>query len=181
VVLDTLSPAERAAFVLHDMFDLPFSDIAAIVGRSPNAARLLASRARRRVRGAGPNPGADLARQRQVAEAFLAAARRGDFDALLAVLDPSVVLHADAAAGPIGSPREIRGAHQVARGALGFAERARFAQTALVNGAVGVVVAPRGRLFVVLGLAYSHQKISAIDVIADPERLLRLDLATLSR
>src|SRR5215472_10593917 len=91
VVLDTLSPAERAAFVLHDMFDLPFSDIAAIVGRSPNAARLLASRARRRVRGAGPNPGADVARQRQVAEAFLAAARRGDFDALLAVLDPNVV------------------------------------------------------------------------------------------
>ena len=180
VVLDTLSPAERAAFVLHDMFDLPFQDIAAIVGRTPNAARLLASRARRRVRGAGPLPGADLARQRQLADAFLAAARHGDFGALIAVLDPDVMLHADAAAVPAGSAREVRGAPLVARGALAFAERARFAQPVLVNGAVGIVAAPRGRLFVVLGFSYTHEKISAIDVIADPERLRQLDIAALS-
>jgi hypothetical protein len=142
VVLDTLSPAERAAFVLHDMFDLPFEDIAAIVGRTPNAARLLASRARRRVRGADPNPSANLARQREVADAFLAATRRGDFSALIKVLDPEVVLRADAAAAPAGAAREVHGARLVAKGALAFAARARFAQTALVNGSVGVVVAP---------------------------------------
>ena len=180
VVLDTLSPAERAAFVLHDMFDLPFQDIAVIVGRTPNAARLLASRARRRVRGAGPLPGADLARQRQLADAFLAAARHGDFGALIAVLDPDVMLHADAAAVPAGSAREVRGASLVARGALAFAERARFAQPVLVNGAVGIVAAPQGRLFVVLGFSYTREKISAIDVIADPERLRQLDIAALS-
>jgi RNA polymerase sigma-70 factor, ECF subfamily len=178
VVLDALSPAERAAFVLHDMFDLPFGEIAAIVGRTPNAARLLASRARRRVRGADPAP--DLARQRQLADAFLAAARRGDFRALMAVLDPDVALKADAAAVPAGSPRHVRGAQRVAKGALAFAARARFAQPALVNGTVGVVVAPQGRLFIVLGLAYASGKISAIDVIADPQRLRRLDLAALS-
>jgi RNA polymerase sigma factor (sigma-70 family) len=178
VVLDTLSPAERAAFVLHDMFGLPFGEIAAIVGRTPNAARLLASRARRRVRGADPAP--DLARQRQLAEAFLAAARHGDFRALMAVLDPDVVLQADAAALPAGSPRQVRGAPKVASGALAFAARARFAQPALVNGTVGVVVAPQGRLLVVLGFAYASGKISAIDVIADPQRLQRLGLATLS-
>jgi RNA polymerase sigma factor (sigma-70 family) len=180
VVLDTLSPAERAAFVLHDMFDLPFEDIAVIVGRTPNAARLLASRARRRVRGGGPVSGADIARQRQVADAFLAAARHGNFDALIAVLDPDVILHADAYAGPAGSPREVRGAQPVARGALAFAERARFAQPALVNGTVGVVAVPRGRLLVVLGLTYTSERISAIDVIADPERLRDLELAALS-
>jgi len=180
VVLDKLNPAERAAFVLHDMFDLPFEDIAVIVGRTPNAARLLASRARRRVRGAEPVPGPDLTRQRQVADAFLAAARHGDFEALIAVLDPDVILHADASAGPAGSPREVRGAQLVARGALAFAERARFAQPALVNGAVGVVAVPFGRLLVVVGLTYTGERISAIDVIADPERLRELDLAALS-
>jgi len=179
VVLDTLSPAERAAFVLHDMFSLPFADIAAIVGRTPNAARLLASRARRRVHGADPHTSADLARQRQVADAFLAAARHGDFAALLAVLDPDVVLHADAAAAPAGSPRQVRGAHKVAKGALAFAARARFAQPALVNGAVGVVAAPRGRPFIVLGFTFTAGKITAIDVIADPDRLRQLDLAAL--
>ncbi len=179
VVLDRLGPAERAAFVLHDMFGLPFEDIAAIVGRTPNAARLLASRARRRVQGTNPDPGADLARQRKVADAFLAAARRGDFAALIAVLDPDVVLRADAAAAPAGTPREVRGAATVAKGALAFAARARFAQPALVNGAAGVVVAPRGRLEVVLGLTFTGGKISAIDVIADPGRLRQLDLATL--
>jgi len=149
------------------------------VGRSPNAARLLASRARRRVHGADPNPGADLARQRKVANAFLAAARRGDFGALMAVLDPHVVLHADGAAVPAGSPRQVRGAQKVAKGALAFAARARFAQPALVNKAVGVVVAPRGRLFIVLGFTFTAGKISAIDVIADPDRLRQLDLAAL--
>src|SRR5262249_36131998 len=139
VVLDTPSPAGRAAFVLHDMFSLPFADIAAIVGRTPNAARLLASRARRRVHGVDPHTSADLARQRQVADAFLAAARHGDFAALLAVLDPDVVLHADAAAAPAGSPRQVRGAHKVAKGALAFAARARLAQPALVDGAVRVI------------------------------------------
>lgn len=177
VVLDALSPAERVAFVLHDMFDLPFGDIAAIVGRTPNAARLLASRARRRVRGAAAPLDADLARQREVADAFLAAARGGDFGALIAVLDPGVVLRADAAAMPAGSPREVRGAPMVAKGALGFAARAWFAQPALVNGAVGVVVAPRGRLLVVLGFGFAGGKITAIDVIADPGRLRQLDLA----
>src|SRR5262249_28505368 len=145
VVLETLSPAERAAFVLHDMFSLPFADIAAIVGRSPNAARLLASRARRRVHGTDPPPDAGLARQREVADAFLAAARRGDFAALLAVLDPAVVLRADAAAAPAGSPRQVRGAQKVAKGAPAFAARARFAQPALANKAVRGGGAPPGR------------------------------------
>jgi RNA polymerase sigma factor (sigma-70 family) len=180
VVLDALSPAERAAFVLHDMFDLPFEEIAAIVDRTPNAARLLASRARRRVRGADRAADADLRRQRQVADAFLTAARDGDFRALLAVLETDVVLRADAAALPAGSPREIRGAERVAKGAMSFAARARFGAPALVGQAVGVVVAPRGRLFLVLGLSYTGGKISAIDVIADPGRLRQLDLAALS-
>jgi RNA polymerase sigma-70 factor, ECF subfamily len=179
VVLDALGPAERAAFVLHDMFDLPFDDIARIVGRSPNAARLLASRARRKVRGTGPPPGADVARQRQLAEAFLTAARGGDFDALLTVLDPDVVLRADAAAAPGGAPLEIRGSRSVARGALAFAERARFAQPALVDGKVAIVVAPHGRLFVVLGFTFTSAAIRGIEVIADPERLRELHLAAI--
>jgi len=179
VVLDRLCPAERAAFVLHDMFGLPFGDIAAIVGRTPNATRLLASRARRRVQGTNPDPGAALARQRGVADAFLAAARRGDFAALIALLDPDVVLRADATAAPAGTPREVRGASMLAKGALAFAARARFAQPALVSGAAGVVVASRGRLSLVLGLTFTGGKIAAIDVIADPKRLRQLDLATL--
>ncbi len=178
VVLETLAPAERLAFVLHDMFAVPFDEIAPIVGRSPTAARQLASRARRRVRGAATVPDADLARQRDVVDAFLAAARGGDFDALLAVLDPDVVLRADRAAVPSGAPREVRGAAAVAkRAALGGA---RAAQPALVNGAVGVVVAPRGRLLMVLGFTVSRGKIVEIDAIADPERLRRLDLAVLA-
>src|SRR5262245_17679092 len=130
LVLDALGPAERVAFVLHDVFDLPFQDIAAIMGRTPNAARLLASRARRRVRGADRVPGADLARQRKLTDAFIDAARRGDFGAIIAVLDPDVVLRADAAAAPAGTPREVRGAQKVAKGALAFAASARFAQPA---------------------------------------------------
>jgi RNA polymerase sigma-70 factor, ECF subfamily len=179
VVLDTLAPAERVAFVLHDMFDLPFDEIAPIVGRTPAAARQLASRARRRVKGEAPIPDTDLTRQRDVVNAFLAAARGGDFNALLAVLDPDVVLRADRAAVPPGASRGARGAPAVAKRALAFSERARFAQAALVNGAVGLVVAPQGRLFVVLGFTITRGRIVKVDVIADPVRLRQVDLAVL--
>jgi RNA polymerase sigma factor (sigma-70 family) len=177
VVLETLSPAERLAFVLHDMFAVPFEEIAPIVGRSPAASRQLASRARRRVRGAATVPDADLNRQREVVDAFLAAARGGDFDALVAVLDPDVVLRSDRGAVPAGASREVRGAPAVARRAA--KERARAARPALVNGAVGVVVAPRGRLLMVLGFTIRGGKIVEIDAIADPARLRKLDLAVL--
>jgi RNA polymerase sigma factor (sigma-70 family) len=179
VVLGTLTPAERVAFVLHDMFDLPFDDFAPILGRSPTAARQLASRARRRVRGRPRVPDTDLASQRVVVDAFLAASRGGDFDALVAVLDPDVVLRVDRAAVPGGVSRKVYGAPAVAKGALAFSGRARFARSALVNGAVGVVVAPRGRLFAVLGLTVMRGKILEIDVAADPERLRQLDVAVL--
>jgi hypothetical protein len=164
VVLETLGPAERVAFVLHDM----------------TAARQLASRARRRVRGRASAPETDFTPQREVVDAFLAAARGGDFDALLAVLDPAVVLRVDRAAGPAGGAREVRGAPAVASGALAFSGRARFAQPALVNGAVGIVVAPRGRLLVVLSFSIARGSIVEIDVVADPERLRRLELAVLT-
>jgi RNA polymerase sigma factor (sigma-70 family) len=177
VVLETLSPAERVAFVLHDMFSVPFEEIAPVVGRSPATTRQLASRARRRVRGATTSPDADLARQREVVEAFLAASRDGDFDALVAVLDPDVVLRADDGALPVVAAREVRGAPDVARRAV--KGRARAARPALVNGAVGVVVAPRGRLLVVLGFTIRGGKIVEIEAIADPERLSELDLALL--
>jgi RNA polymerase sigma factor (sigma-70 family) len=179
VVLETLTPAERLAFVLHDMFAVPFAEIAPIVGRSPAAARQLASRARRRVRGAATVPDADLTRQREVVDAFFAAARAGDFDALLAVLDPSVVLRADVGAGPAGASREVRGAPTVAGQALTFSQFAPFARPALVNGAAGVVVAPRGRPFSVMGFTVRGGKIVEIDILADPARLRRLDLAVL--
>jgi RNA polymerase sigma-70 factor (ECF subfamily) len=178
VVLDTLDPAERLAFVLHDTFAVPFDEIAAIVGRSPTAARQLASRARRRVRGAATASDADLTRQREVVNAFLAAARAGNFDALLAVLDPDVVLRVDRAAIPAGAPTEVRGAAAVAkRAATGGA---RAARPVLVNGAVGVVVAPRGRLLMVLSFTVRREKIVEIDAIADPARLRQLDLAVLA-
>jgi RNA polymerase sigma factor (sigma-70 family) len=177
VVLETLTPAERLAFVLHDMFAVPFDEIAPIVGRSPAASRQLASRARRRVRGAATVPDADLARQRVVVDAFLVAARGGDLDALVAVLDPEVVLRADHAAVPAGESREVRGAPAVAR--MAAKGRARAARPALVNGAVGVAVAPRGRLLMVLGFTTSGGKIVEIDVVADPGRLGQLDLAVL--
>src|SRR5215217_3140072 len=177
VVLETLAPAERLAFVLHDMFAAPFEEIAPIVGRSPTAARQLASRARRRVQGAATSADADLTRQREVVDAFLAAARGGDFDALLAVLDPDVVLRADHGVMPAGASREVRGAPAVAkRAAKG---RARAARPALVNGAVGVVVAPRRRLLMVLGFTIRGGKIVEIDAMADPARLRKLDLAVL--
>jgi RNA polymerase sigma factor (sigma-70 family) len=177
VVLDTLTPAERLAFVLHDMFAVPYGEIAAIVGRSPAAARQLASRARRRVQGAATVPAADLARERAVVDAFFAAARDGDFGALLALLDPDVVVRADRVAAPGGVPVEVRGAAAAAEQALLFGRRrAEFARPALVNGAVGAVIAPHGRLFAVLRFTVTRGKITGIEVIADPERLGRLDL-----
>jgi Sigma-70, region 4 len=180
VVLETLAPAERLAFVLHDMFDVPFDQIAPIVGRSPAAARQLASRARRRVKAAAPVPDADRIRQREVVDAFLAAARGGDIDALLAVLDPDVVLRADVGAVPPGASRVIRGASAVAEQALAFGRRVGpFARRALVNGAAGIVAAPGGQPFSILGFTVTRGKIVEIDILADPERLSRLDLAAL--
>ncbi|HEV8534308.1 MAG TPA: sigma-70 family RNA polymerase sigma factor [Candidatus Limnocylindria bacterium] len=176
VVLETLGPAERVSFVLHDMFDLPFDEIAPIVGRSPTAARQLASRARRRVQGAARTSNPDLARQRAVVDAFLAASRGGDFDALLAVLDPDVVLRADPAAVRMGASSEVRGAVDVAKT---FAGRAQIAQPALVNGAVGLVWAAGGRPRVVFGFTITRGKIVEIELVADSERLRQLDLTVL--
>jgi len=177
VVLENLAPAERLAFVLHDLFAVPFEEIAPIVGRSPEAARQLASRARRRVQGAGSSVDPDLTRQREVVDAFLAASRRGDFEALLAVLDPNVVLRSDPSMVPPGAPLETRGAPILARrAAMGGA---RGAQPALVNGAVGLVVAPRGRLMMVVRFTITDGKIVEMESIADPERLRELDLALL--
>jgi RNA polymerase sigma-70 factor (ECF subfamily) len=179
VILETLAPAERLAFVLHDMFAVPFDEIAPIVGRSPTAARQLASRARRRVRGAAPSPDADLTRQREVVAAFLAASRDGDFDALLAVLNPDVVLRADSGTVPAGASREVRGARAVAEQALTFSRLARFAQPALVNGAAGLVTAPGRKPYAVMGFTITRGKIVEIDILADPTRLRQLDLAVL--
>ncbi|MEV6008087.1 sigma factor [Streptomyces sp. NPDC051976] len=179
VVLDTLAPAERVSFVLHDMFAVPFDAIGPLLERSPAAARQLASRARRRVRGGAPVVDIDLARQRRVVTAFQAAAREGDFEALLALLDPDVVLRADAAAGPTPAPVVLHGIDFVAKGASAAAGRVRFTQIALVDGAVGLVMAPRGKLRVVLTFTVSDAGITAIDVIADPERLRALEIAVL--
>ena len=179
VVLETLNPAERLAFVLHDMFAVPFDDIAPIVGRSPQAARQLASRARRRVRGATPAPDADRAAQREVVDAFLTAARDGDFDALVAVLHPDVVLRADG--GPAGTSREVRGAQQVARQAMGYARLGLVARPALINGVAGVVSLLDGRPFSVGAVTVRGGRIVEIDILADPERLARLDLTVLDR
>jgi len=179
VVLDTLTPAERLAFVLHDMFAVPFDEIGPMIERSPAAARQLASRARRRVKGVAPVDDADLTRQRQVVEAFLAASRGGDFEALVRLLDPDVVLRADRAAGPTPAPIVLRGAQAVAKGASVASARSRFTQPALVNGSVGLVTAPRGRLFLVLGFTIADGKITEIDIIADQDRLEQLDLAVL--
>jgi RNA polymerase sigma-70 factor, ECF subfamily len=176
VVLETLAPPERVAFVLHDMFDLPFDEIAYIVGRSPAAARQLASRARRRVQGAAI-PDADLTRRREVVEAFLVASRGGDFDALLALLDPDVVLRADGAAVQLGATREVRGAAAVANT---FSGRAQAAQRALVNGVAGAVWATGGRPRVVFGFTTRGGKIVEIDLVADPARLRQLDLVILN-
>ena len=183
VVLDRLAPAERVAFVLHDMFGVPFGEIAEITGRSADAARQLASRARRRVRGDDGTPGADrasgerLPRQHAVAEAFLAASRAGDLTALLAVLDPDVVLHADAATVPSGYPTVLEGAAAVAGGARSAAAMSRRSVVALINGVPGIVYAPRAKVRIVLAFTYRGDQISAIDIIADQDRLDALELA----
>ena len=186
VVLETLSPAERVAFVLHDVFGVPFAEIAPIVGRSPNAAKMLASRARRRVRGATTSPDADLACNREVVAAFLAASRDGDFGALLSVLDPDVVLRADRVAVQGAASRQARGAPALStevRGAAAVADifsgRATATRLALVDGAVGAVVPPRGRPQVVFGFTIMGGKVAEIDILADPERLSQLDLAVI--
>ncbi|MFF3455422.1 RNA polymerase sigma factor SigJ [Streptomyces sp. NPDC002730] len=180
VVLDTLAPAERLAFVLHDMFAVSFDEIASIVERTPAATRQLASRARRRVQGAAPVADTDLARQREVVDAFLAASRGGDFEALLTLLDPDVVLRADSGAAAVGVSKVVRGALAVVEQAITFSRFAQYAQPALVNGAAGIVAAPEGQLFSVMGFTLTHGKIVEIDILADPERLRRLDLSDLT-
>ena len=180
VVLDTLAPAERLAFVLRDMFAVPFEEIAPIVGRSEAATRQLASRARRRVQGA-PEPDPDVSRQREIVDAFLAAARGGNFEALVSVLDPDVVLRADRGA-PAGGSGEIRGAANVANQALTFSRLGAgggVIHRALINGAAGVVAVRDGQPFSVLGFTVSGGRIVEIDILADPERLARLDLTVL--
>ena len=180
VVLDTLDPAERLAFVLHDMFQLPFDEIAPMVGRSPAAARQLASRARRRVRGADvPSPDADLSRQRRVVDAFFQAARGGEFDALVALLDPDVVLRADGGAGRPAASALVRGAEAVAGQAIRFAMPHAELVPALVNGAAGVIVRVGGRPLSVMGFTVVDGTIVEIDAIADPERVRRIAAAAL--
>jgi RNA polymerase sigma-70 factor (ECF subfamily) len=176
VVLDTLSPTERLAFVLHDVFGVPFEQIGRIVDRSPGAAKQLASRARRRVRGSGSVPNVDPIRQRQVVDAFLAASRAGDFEGLVAVLDPDVVLRADAGDGPFGPSRLVRGASEVAGQARRFASLASFAERVVVNGGPGFVVVRHGEPLAVLSMTVRDDKIVEIDILADPERLRVLDL-----
>jgi RNA polymerase sigma-70 factor (ECF subfamily) len=173
VVLDTLTPSERLAFVLHDVFAVPFDDIGPILDRSSAAAKQLASRARRRLSGAAA-PETDRARQRPIVDAFLAASRDGDFRALFNLLDPDVVLRADAGAGPLGPSRLLRGAAEVAGQASQYAALARLAQPALVNGAPGVVVAAGGRMLAVIDVSVRHGRIAEINILADPERLLLL-------
>jgi RNA polymerase sigma factor (sigma-70 family) len=176
VVLDTLSPAERLAFVLHDIFAVPFDQIGAILDRSPAAAKQLASRARQRLRGATPTTATDPSRQREIVDAFQAAAGEGDLAGLLSVLAPDVVLRADAGASPLGPSRLIRGAEEVAAQAIQFAALARFAHPVLVNGTPGFLVAPHGQPFALIGLTTHNDKITEIDILADPDRLNRLNL-----
>jgi RNA polymerase sigma factor (sigma-70 family) len=176
VVLDTLSPAERLAFVLHDVFALPFEQIGRIVDRSPAAAKQLASRARRRVRGSGSIPNVDPSRQRRVVDAFLAASRAGDFEGLVALLDPDVVLRADAGDGPFGPSRLVRGASEVAAQARRFASLAPFAKRVLVNGGPGFVVVRDGDPLAVLSMTVRDDKIVEIDILADPERLRAMEI-----
>ena len=178
VVLDTLSPAERLAFVLHDMFGMPFEEISPIVERTPAATRQLASRARRRVRGAVPAEEPDVRRQRRIVDAFLAAARGGDFEALVAVLDPDVVFRADRGRLAGDVPPVVAGAAPVAEQILARAPRfARFARPAVVNGAAGLIAVPRDRPIAVLGFTISHDRIVEIDLVADPDKLNSLKIA----
>jgi RNA polymerase sigma-70 factor (ECF subfamily) len=177
VVLETLDPAERLAFVLHDMFAVPFDEIGRMVDRTPAAARQLASRARRRVQGVDPAPDPDLVRRREVVEAFLAAARGGDFDALVAVLDPDVVARSD---GGAGAPSPVRGAASVARQAMMFAPFARSSQMALVDGALAVISTREGHRFSVMRFTIERGRITELYVINDPARLPELDLTVLN-
>ena len=179
VVLEALAPAERLAFVLHDMFAVPFEEIAPIVGRSATASRQLASRARRRVRGASGVPEADLAGRRRVVDAFLAASRDGDFEALLTVLDPDVVLRLDRGAHPAGASREVHGARAVVEMGFRFSGDGWLAKPVLVNGDPGVVVTHSGRAFAVIGFSVRAGRIAAIDILADPARVPHLDLPVL--
>ncbi len=180
IVLDRLDPAERVAFVLHDMFAIPFEEIAAILGRSPDATRQLASRARRRVQGGPAVPTASLAEQRQAVKAFLDALRKGDFEGLVAALDPDVVVRIDEAAARAGAPREIRGARNWAKGAIAFSRQAvGDVQTMLVDGEVGLVWAPRGRVERVLRLSIAEGKIAQVEIIGNQERLRELELVVI--
>ncbi|MFI5607837.1 sigma-70 family RNA polymerase sigma factor [Amycolatopsis sp. NPDC051903] len=174
VVLDTLSPAERLSFVLHDIFGLSFDEVAPIVDRNPAAARQLASRARRRVRGNPAGSETDLARKREVVDAFLAASRGGDFAALVALLDPDAVLRAD---GEI--PTLVRGARNIATGASRFARRAAYSRPALVGGRPGIIAAPRGRLQVAMAFTIEHGRITEVDIITEPDRLADLAIGAL--
>jgi RNA polymerase sigma-70 factor (ECF subfamily) len=180
VVLETLTPPERLAFVLHDMFGIPFEEIAPIVDRSPTAARQLASRARRRVRGRAPEAEPDVGRQREVIDAFTAAAREGNFDALVAVLDPDVVLRADGGPGvPPGASLELRGAETVASRALTFSRMDLLQRPALINGAAGVVALKDGKPFSIAAVTVCEGRITELDFVSDPEVLARLDLTLL--
>lgn len=180
VVLDRLAPAERLAFVLHDMFDLSFDEISSIIGRSPVAARQLASRARKRIRGGTPATPA-LSDQRRIVDAFLGALRAGDFNALVSLLDPNLVVRTDAAAATPALPTEIRGAEFWAGHAIKTAQGARAARAALVDGAVGLVIAPRGHLFRAMRFTFSNGKISEIEVLGDRATLANLDLALMDQ
>ena len=187
VVLDTLTPAERLAFVLHDLFAMPFDEIGSIVGRSPAAAKQLASRARRRVRGSPAPSDAGRARQREVVEAFLRAARAGDLEGLLAVLDPDAVIRIDAAAridgvgaaDAAGTARELRGASTWATQLIALSRGLRFVQPALIDGSVGLILAPRGKLSRALTFTFTNAKVTRVEVIGDPARLRELDIAVL--
>jgi RNA polymerase sigma factor (sigma-70 family) len=179
VVLDTLEPTERIVFVLHDMFAVPFAQIAPIVQRTPDTTKKLASRARHKVQGTPALPAAALAHHRTVVSAFLAAARAGDLTAILAVLAPDVIRRADPAALPPGAAPEVRGARAVAEGTVALASRSQMAELALVNGRVGVIVAPRGKLLIALTFTITNDKITSYDVIANCTRLAQLDLAVL--
>jgi RNA polymerase sigma-70 factor (ECF subfamily) len=178
VILDTLPPAERLAFVLHDMFAVPFDQIATVVERSPEATRKLASRARRRIQQAAPSPDTDLTAQHAVVDAFFAAGRAGDFDRLVAVLDPDVSLRGDFGPGPAGQ-RAVRGASAVAGLARGYAAPEREVRPAVVNGAAGAVIVVDGRATAIMGFVVRRGRITAIDVLADPARIARIDLRAL--
>ena len=179
VVLDRLAPAERIAFVLHDLFDIPFDEIARITARTPDAARQLASRARRRVRGATTLPYTELTQHRSLVENFLTALRLGDPAKLMDLLDPSFTVHADATSAPRGLP-DVHGAEAWAEAAIRESHGARLARTAMVEGSVGIIVAPRGRLFRVLEFTFAHGRISSMEIIGDPDRLQSIEIGALS-